>query len=97
MPTTADAESPLQQIEMRHATLVGDESLAIDHRLEGIESRDRLDDRRELDCPVMQVAGEDANLAVVEIDADAVAIPFDLVKPVRSPRDLVDQVDASAG
>ena len=68
-----------------------------DHRLAVVEGRAHLQacgrrgDRRETCRPVAAVAGADRRLPIGDIGGDAVAIPFDLMDPLRPNRRLVDE------
>jgi hypothetical protein len=47
-------------------------------------------------CPIIAAAGVDANLGILQMYLDAVAIELDLVNPARSGRDPFDR-EAKAG
>jgi hypothetical protein len=82
------AERALKRRETRQTFFVGNEGFAVDNGLDGIETCNCLDDGREAIGPIVEVAGD---LTVAEIDANPIAVSFDLMQPVRPVPDPVDQ------
>ena len=78
----------MESIEVRNAVDPKDHGLAIDNELLHAVLQRSLGDPWIALGPVVAVAGDQPHTIAVALDAQAIAVIFDFVKPVRSMRNL---------
>ncbi len=81
----------LQLREVGAPLLIQDDGLTIDYGGARLKAGQSGGDRREASGPVVAVAGAYHGLAGGKVGGDAVAVPLDLVHPLRADRRLVDE------
>src|SRR6516165_3351757 len=77
----------VQGIEVGDAVDAEHHSLTVDHELPVPVLQRRFDDPRIAVAPVVPAAGDQADAVAITLQAQPVAVVFDLVKPVRAGGD----------
>ncbi len=87
----------LQGLEARRPVRQHRGDLAVEERGSRRQAADGTGDLRELLCPVLPVAGDEAHLPLFESRHDAIAVVLDLVEPVVAVRRRLDHHRAGQG